>query len=141
KQVMKTPIRLRELAIALMLTALTGAAQTIQPKGFGHLKSGIAGQVTISPLCPVVGPGHPCPTNEGPYQTTITVLSPRGRVLQQVETDVQGGFRLNLPPGTYILVPEVPETDPPGGIAFPYADPVAVEVKPRQVTNVAIRYD
>ena len=137
---MKTPTQLRLAAVALMMMALTCAAQGTREKGFSHLQSGIAGQVTISPLCPAVGPGT-CPTNVGPYQTTITVLSGHGRVLDELETDAQGFFRLNLPPGTYILVPEVPQTDPPGGITWPWAEPVLVEVKAREVTNVGIRYD
>src|SRR5882672_3131917 len=65
-QLMKRPIRLWFAVVALTLTALTCTTQVARAKGLPHFKSGIVGQVTISPLCPVVGPGHPCPTNEGP---------------------------------------------------------------------------
>jgi len=138
---MKIPTQLRLVVLALMLTALNCTAQTLKANGFARLKSGIEGQVTIGPLCPSVGPGRPCSPNERPYQTTITVLSLHGRMLGEVETDTQGFFQMNLPPGTYILVPDVPETDPPGGRTWPWAESVVVEVEPRQVTDVEIHYD
>ena len=126
-------------ASVLLLSALSMPAQP-EPTRFRRLNSGVEGEVTIGPLCPVVGPGHPCPTNEAPYQTTITVLSRNGREMGEIITDTAGQFQLKMPPGTYVLVPAVPQTDPPGGITFPYAEPVVVTVKAKESTQVSIRY-
>jgi hypothetical protein len=63
-----------------------------------------------------------------------------GKEIGEVNTDADGEFELQLPPGTYILVPEVPQTNPPGGITFPYAEPMVVNVRAKQFTSVSIQY-
>ncbi len=66
--------------------------------------SGIEGQVLIGPMCPVVQDGQECP--DQPYQATLTVNSLNGRRIAQAQTDEQGGFKIPLAPGEYILHPE-----------------------------------
>lgn len=94
--------------------------------------SGIQGQVSIGPLCPVMQVGVPCP--DRPYQAILTVWTPGGRRVARLSTDTQGRFRIALPPGNYILHPESP-----GGI--PHAADVQFTVFPDQFTPQAISYD
>lgn len=140
------------LAVApllLFLSVLICSAQSAEPgapsKSKCWSKSGITGHVTIGPTCPVVRPDLNC--DDAPFQTTIAVWTRPGRFLGKVDTDSQGHFTVSLRPGTYVLVPSVPEAEPPApdeppiGIIYPYAAPLQVTVEPRQFTLVAIKYD
>jgi len=49
------------------------------------IDSGIAGQVFIGPMCPVVQVGQECP--DQPYQAVETVNSPKGERIVQVQTN------------------------------------------------------
>ncbi len=69
--------------------------------------SGIEGNVTVGPMCPVVQVDIPCP--DQPYQATLTVLTSIGhQKIVQFQTDANGVFRVTLVPGEYILHPESP---------------------------------
>jgi hypothetical protein len=95
--------------------------------------SGIEGRVWIGPACP--GPqslASPCP--DQPYQATITILKASDEVVARVQSDQQGYFRLELPPGTYVLRPE-------SGAVMPRAPEQTVAVLPGQFTPVQIVYD
>lgn len=96
------------------------------------LDSGIQGQVSIGPTCPVMQAGVPCP--DRPYLALLTVLTPDGRRVTRFSTDAQGRFRIALSPGNYILHPESP-----GGM--PHAVEVRFTVLPGQFTPLAISYD
>lgn len=95
--------------------------------------SGIVGQVTLGPTCPVVQIGNPCP--DKPYQATLTVLTSlsRSRVVQ-FQTDSNGIFRTALAPGEYILHPESP------GV-MPHAAEVPFVVYEHQFTRLDVTYD
>jgi hypothetical protein len=95
--------------------------------------SGIVGQVTIGPMCPVVQAGSPCPDKH--YQAALTVLaSPsRTRVLQ-FQTDSNGLYRITLAPGEYILHPESP------GV-MPHAGEIPFVVHAGQFTRLDVSYD
>ncbi len=75
--------------------------------------SGIYGQVTVGPTCPVQRINDPCP--DKPYQATLTVLTTtdRSKVIQ-FQTDANGNFRVALAAGEYILHPESPGFLPRG---------------------------
>jgi hypothetical protein len=95
--------------------------------------SGIFGQVTIGPLCPVTQIGNPCP--DKPYQATLTVFTAAGRrKVIQFQTDSNGAFRAALAPGNYILHPESPGT-------MPHAVDISFVVPPHQFTRVDVPYD
>jgi hypothetical protein len=94
--------------------------------------SGIQGQVSIGPLCPVEQVGVPCP--DQPYQAILTVRAPDGRRVARFSTDAQGRFRIALSPGSYILHPESPAV-------MPHAADVPFTVLPGQYTSLAISYD
>jgi hypothetical protein len=64
--------------------------------------SGIEGQVMMNPACP--GPvdiDHPCP--DIPWQGSLLVLNAQGQQVGEAQTDPDGYFKINLPPGAYTL--------------------------------------
>ena len=111
----------------LILILATCSLYSPTPRG-----SGIEGQVLSGPMCPVVQQGQECP--DGPYQATLTVNSPSGVQIAQIQTDVQGHFKIPLVPGNYILHPESPD-----GIAS--AADQAFVVETDHFTQLTVHYD
>ncbi len=85
-------------------------------------------------MCP--GPvrigDNSCP--DQPYQATIQVLNSDNSKVAQFQTDAQGIFQVELPPGTYILHPLT-------GKPMPHAADQTVDVTAGQFTQVNIVYD
>ncbi|MEP7137599.1 MAG: carboxypeptidase-like regulatory domain-containing protein, partial [Chloroflexota bacterium] len=94
--------------------------------------SGIEGQVFIGPNCPVVQVGQECP--DQPYQATLTVNNSNGRKIVQIQTDVEGRFKIPLDPGKYILHPESPNV-------MPSAGEQTFTVEAGKFTQVTVNYD
>ena len=94
--------------------------------------SGIEGQVLIGPMCPVVQVGQECP--DQPYQATLTVNSPNGGKIVQVQVDAQGRFKIPLAPGDYILHPESPN-------GIPSASEQSFRVEAGRFTQIVVNYD
>lgn len=94
--------------------------------------SGIEGQVFIGPICPVVQVGQECP--DQPYQAVLTVNSPEGERIVQVQTDEEGRFKIPLQPGEYVLHPESPNV-------MPFAGEQTVVVGEGAYTQVIVNYD
>src|SRR5437867_3826184 len=70
--------------------------------------TGIQGRATVCSPCGVF-PGPPFPGTIAPVQTTVTIVSAHnGRSVAQVTTDSNGYFKIALPPGRYVLVPDSP---------------------------------
>ena len=90
------------------------------------------GQVFIGPMCPVVQVGQECP--DQPYQATLTVNSPTGERIVQIQTENDGSFKIPLAPGEYILHPESPNVMP-----FAQEQPFTVEAE--KFTQVIVNYD
>jgi hypothetical protein len=118
----------RLLALTLLIFLLAACA----PSQAAVTDSGIEGQVTIGPTCPVVRLDQRCP--DKPYQATLTVLDPAGKKVTQVLTDANGLYRLALAPGDYILHPESP------GV-MPSAQDVPFNVVAGRFTKLDIAYD
>ena len=103
--------------------------------------SGIAGQVFIAFTGPPVEPPPPAP-----YQAKIAVYSQTGRFMTEIQTDTQGSFALKLKPGTYRVVPLIPDQPrlPGGGDGPPPPIPIGwpqdVVVRFKQFTPVTIVY-
>ena len=95
-------------------------------------ESGVAGQVLIGPMCPVVQQGQACP--DQPYQATLTIKSQNGGIIVQFPTDTQGQFRIPLEPGQYVLHPESPA-------GIPFAADQAIIVEAGQYTQILVHYD
>jgi hypothetical protein len=96
--------------------------------------TGIQGQVTVGPMCPVVQEGQDCP--DQPYQATLTILNEAGSRVMRFTTDADGAFRVPLAPGSYILRPEVPE-----GAPMPIAAEQAFTVAEGSYTELKVIYD
>ena len=96
------------------------------------IDSGIEGAVWIGPICPVVREGEECP--DQPYQAVLTVTSPRGERIVQVQAEADGSFRIPLPPGEYILHPESPNV-------MPFAQEQSFVVMESRFTRVDVNYD
>ncbi|HUG33869.1 MAG TPA: hypothetical protein VMJ90_03800 [Anaerolineales bacterium] len=111
----------------LLILALTACASQPTPTD-----SGVEGQVFIGPICPVVQIGQECP--DQPYQAVLTVLSPDGREIVQVQTDEHGIFKIPLAPGEYILRPESPNV-------LPFASEQPFVVESGMFTQVIVNYD
>ena len=113
------------LVVVLILSACSSATPT-------PTDSGIEGQVFIGPMCPVVQVGQECP--DQPYQAVLTVNSPEGERIVQVQTDEEGRFRIPLEPGEYILHPESQNS-------LPFAQEQTVIVEEGKFTQVIVNYD
>ena len=113
------------LLAVLSLTACSSANPT-------PTDSGVEGQVFIGPMCPVVQVGQECP--DQPYQATLTVNSPTGERIVQIQTEADGTFRIPLPPGEYILHPESPNV-------MPFASEQAFTVEEGRYTELTVNYD
>lgn len=94
--------------------------------------SGIEGHVLIGPMCPVVQVGQECP--DQPYQAVLTVTSPKGERIVQVQTDKNGMFRIPLAPGEYVLHPESPNV-------LPFAGEQSIVIEAGTFTQVTVQYD
>jgi len=94
--------------------------------------SGIEGQVLIGPTCPVVKEGVDCA--DRPYQAGLTVNSPEGIKIVQIQTDEQGKFRIPLPAGDYILHPESTGR-------YPSVADQNITVTAGQFTQIIVTYD
>ncbi len=95
--------------------------------------SGIRGQVTIGPTCPVVQINNPCP--DKPYQAYLTVLTAADqRQVARVQTDMNGIYSIPLAPGDYILHPESPNV-------MPHAADIPFQVEAHQFKTVDVVYD
>lgn len=96
--------------------------------------SGIEGHVTQGPVCP--GPvriGDTSCSNK-PYQATITIQDQQQNQIDQIKTDSNGYFKVELTPGTYILHPEP-------GKPFPTAPDQTITIPQGQFIQVSIVYD
>ncbi len=113
--------------IGLLIVSLAACSAPSTPTD-----SGIEGQVFIGPMCPVVQEGVECP--DQPYQATLTVFSPKGKEIVQVQTDEEGGFKIPLAPGEYILHPESPDV-------LPYASDQNFVVDSGRFTQIIVNYD
>lgn len=111
--------------IAIMLTACTSVNPT-------PTDSGVEGQALIGPICPVVQEGQECP--DQPYQATLTVNSPNGGKIVQVQTDEEGKFKIPLAPGEYVLHPESPNV-------MPFASEQSFVVEAGKFTQIIVNYD
>ena len=97
-------------------------------------ESGVEGLVLIGPTCPAAQSGTECP--DLPFEADLAILNLDGEEVARGKSAVDGTFRIPLPPGEYVLVPEQPSPNLP-----PFASPIEIEVKPGEYVELDIRYD
>jgi hypothetical protein len=115
--------------ILILGTLLLSACASASP---APTDSGVEGRVLIGPMCPVVQVGQECP--DEPYQATLTINSPTGERIVQVQTKEDGTFKIPLAPGDYILHPESPNV-------MPTAQDQPFSVEAGKFTQVTVNYD
>lgn len=124
---------------ALIAQFLTGLADRLLALGGGlsegqqNGESGIQGQAWIGPACP--GPARqdtPCP--DSPYQAEFSLLNQAGELVTRFQTDSAGRFHISLPPGTYILHPEITGR-------LPRAADQVVIVRPGEYNELQVLFD
>src|SRR5215510_9172196 len=91
----------------LLVTAHTGVGGPHKTSD-----SGIEGEVSIGPMCPVVRPDRPCP--DKPFEASIQIQDQdnQGDHLT-VRSGKDGRFRVKLSPGKYRLTPISPNPSAP----------------------------
>jgi hypothetical protein len=121
------------LALALAWGGATpGAIGTGEPRNAsGTSTSGVEGRILIRPVRSV---DRRDGTNEAPYQARVSVLDAKGNEIAVTESDVDGNFRLGLPPGSYVLHPQ-------SSGRYPRAAEQKVVVRAGKWTQVEIVYD
>ncbi len=111
----------------LALAGILGAAPAI-------CDSGVAGRVTLGPLCPVERPGMVC---SRPLAATLRVTRADGSFVADVRSDAQGRFALGVTEGSYTILPL--QLHP--NAHFPYGRSVAVKVAAHAFTWIDVYYD
>jgi hypothetical protein len=96
--------------------------------------SGIDGVVTLGPTTSVCRVDVPC---SRPIAATVSVQDAGGRIIRQFTSGIDGRFHVDLPPGTYTLVP-LPLR--PGAV-LPRGNPATVTVVTGGYTHVDLNYD
>ncbi len=94
--------------------------------------SGIEIQSLIGPMCPVERADQPCP--DQPYQATLAILDANRNQVVHFRTTADGRRRIRLPPGTYIVVPQLTGK-------LPRTSEQTVKVTSGQFTAITITFD
>lgn len=97
--------------------------------------SGIGGEVSAGPTCPVERPGDSACADRPVKGAVLVVTDASGREVARFTTDASGLFRIDLAPGTYTLAAQ-----PVTGIMGTPAQQ-QVTVVDGQLTTVALGYD
>ena len=131
---MKIPTIIIPIFLILITSCAPSPTSTaVSPESTPPANSGIEGQVLIGPTC--AGPVRVDSNCEDqPYQATLTVSSPTGERIVQVQTDEDGRFKIPLQPGEYILHPESPDV-------LPVAGEQTIVVEEGKFTQVIVNYD
>jgi len=116
------------LPIVSLIAAVTGAA-ALCPDG-----SGIAGTVSLGPLCPVERPGMTC---SKPVAATLVITRDDGTRAAQVRSADDGTFHVCLPPGSYDISPQPLKKD----AVLPRGASQHVEIKAHELARVVVQYD
>ncbi|MBO0798055.1 MAG: cupredoxin domain-containing protein [Blastocatellia bacterium] len=130
-----TPNKSGEFSFTCGMGMLRGKI-VVQERPSETSDSGIEGEVSIGPMCPVERLDRPCP--DKPFEASIEIQNQDNQGSQlTIRSGKDGRFRIKLTPGKYKLTPTAPNHDAP-----PHAPPPqSVTVESGKYTHVAIRYD
>ncbi|HEY3245740.1 MAG TPA: hypothetical protein VGM03_20535 [Phycisphaerae bacterium] len=100
------------------------------------MQTGIRGNVTLGPTCPVVMPDQP-ECMDRPLSASLRIECPSGAEIRTIRSADDGTFEIRLPPGDYVIVP-LKDSDNP----FPSAPaPIPVTVPADGFAEVQVGYD
>jgi hypothetical protein len=129
-------MRLLGLLVACALAFLIAACETppaTSPSADAtDGPSGITGIVLVGPECGRPTEASPCLV---PYRARLVILDTDGRIVGEVTSGPDGTFRIELPPGDYVLQPS------PGGDPYPRAEARSVTVVAGEMSEVEIDYE
>jgi hypothetical protein len=127
-------------AYQLTVTVQGPAGASVSARGMALVSrfaaaTGVKGVARIGPLSPVVRPGIP---SSRPLPSAIITVQPAGggAEIARAVANSQGFFQINLPPGSFLLVPL-----PPTGWALARALPQTVKVGQNGFTAVTVNFD
>jgi hypothetical protein len=135
------------LAVSMALSIVLVACSSDSARLEGSPDSGVQGVVVAGPSCPLDSPVSECASE--PVETDVRVLqgTPEaaseagreagtgGEPVTVVHAGSDGRFRINLPPGSYVL-----EAVPPSDTTL-LAKPTPVDVKAHEFTRVTVLLD
>ena len=125
------------LALLVGLLGLAGgrsqADDGAQPPAAGM--GVLTGDVTRWPTSPVQGPGLPSATAPA-VGVKLLIYGPERQEIATVLTDAAGKYRLELPPGSYVI-----EMAPAKGRGFSKDLPATVTITPGRETRLNVRID
>jgi len=96
-------------------------------------ETGIVGTVLLGPVAP--GPAHADGSDETPFRASFQVRA-SGKIVARFESDEFGRFRVVLPPGRYMVVPD--ESAP---MPYPARQATEVMVPEEGFVEVTLRFD
>jgi len=120
------------------LASETGAALPAAQRtslGASATTSGIGGQVTAGPVCPVVRPGQSGCDEKPVAGAVLVVQDAGGKEVARFTTDASGLFRIALPAGSYTVVAQPVE----GVMRTPAPQPAKVVAGRLEI--IAVGYD
>ncbi|MGB0387551.1 MAG: G5 domain-containing protein [Ardenticatenaceae bacterium] len=94
--------------------------------------SGVQGRAEWGPTCGNMPLTDDSACENIPVETELTITDPSGLVVAQGKSSKDGFYRIGLPPGEYVLIPESSEF-------MPY-NPVKFTVHPDELTYIPIIY-
>jgi hypothetical protein len=131
RHVRARPLPGAALGLLLTLSACSSpAAESSQEAVDGP--SGIIGVVLVGPECRRPSEASPCLV---PYEARLVILDPDGHLVGEVTSSPDGAFRIELPPGDYVVQPS------PGGDPFPRAEARSVTVVAGEMSEVEVDYE
>jgi hypothetical protein len=111
---------MRRLAALAFALALCSCARPAEPGDGDAMRSGIRGRVVLFPSTPVEIGTSPSPVKG--VATGVFIESEDGDI-RRIATESDGTFSVALPPGTYVVSPQLP----PGSTYVPVGRTVTVE--------------
>ena len=119
-----------KILVALLTACLLGgcASETVENRS-----SGVTGIVLAGPQCPVERADSPCP--DRPVADAVVVArDAQGNIVGTDESDSDGRFAMDLPPGSYRLQVE-------GIRGIQSSKPLTARVTPNRYTDVTLTVD
>lgn len=98
--------------VPLLVVGLVSFAACGEERPEAAAASGVEGTVHLGPQCPVVTPDEPCPDQPAAAVTVIVAEQPPGEAyvlgeeVARTTTDASGAFRVDVPPGDYVVTAE-----------------------------------